>query len=339
MQTLQAIQTPAAVTAGRTRNDALDFTKGALVLFMVLYHWLNYFVPLDWDVYRYLRFISTSFIFITGFLVSNVYLAKHAADDRRLHRRLAERGAKILVIFIVLNVTASLVFGGGGAALAPGNASAWDIFVTGNGNAAFSILVPIGYFLLLAPAVLTASRLLRLPLQATGVVAVAAVIVAGEAGVRSANLELIAIALLGLSVGMVPVRRIDASVSRPWLLAAVYVLYLAAITRWNVPFALQALGVCLSLQLIYVAGLKWRHRGVLHRWVVQLGSYTLVTYIAQIVILQLLRRGLRGIPLAGSELLLPFAVTVALTIVVTQVVIQARKRSGAADRLYRAVFA
>jgi uncharacterized membrane protein len=26
----------------RPRDTAIDFTKGALVLFMVLYHWLNY---------------------------------------------------------------------------------------------------------------------------------------------------------------------------------------------------------------------------------------------------------------------------------------------------------
>src|SRR6184192_3526731 len=57
------------------RNSALDFTKGMLVLLMVLYHWLNYFVASEGDFYRYLRFVTPSFIFITGFLISNVYLS------------------------------------------------------------------------------------------------------------------------------------------------------------------------------------------------------------------------------------------------------------------------
>src|SRR5207302_5956026 len=52
-------------TASKThRLPALDFTKGALVLFMVLYHWLNYFVSTEGDFYRYLRFLTPSFIFI-----------------------------------------------------------------------------------------------------------------------------------------------------------------------------------------------------------------------------------------------------------------------------------
>jgi len=47
------------------RNPALDFTKGALVLFMVLYHRLEYFVSATGDFYRYIMFVTPSFIFIT----------------------------------------------------------------------------------------------------------------------------------------------------------------------------------------------------------------------------------------------------------------------------------
>src|SRR5580704_11951643 len=83
------------------RISALDFTKGMLVLIMVLYHWINYFYPHD---NRYLRFLTPSFIFITGFLVSNIYLSKYGASDTRLSRRLAERALKILGVFVVLNV-------------------------------------------------------------------------------------------------------------------------------------------------------------------------------------------------------------------------------------------
>ena len=55
-----------------------------LVLFMVLYHWLNYFVTPFGDMYKYLRFLTPSFIFITGFLISNVYLERYDIADRRV---------------------------------------------------------------------------------------------------------------------------------------------------------------------------------------------------------------------------------------------------------------
>src|SRR5271166_4503527 len=69
------------------RISALDFTKGALVLIMVLYHWVNYFIGLQWPYYRYLRFLTPSFIFVTGFMISNVYLSKYVVDDPRLFKR------------------------------------------------------------------------------------------------------------------------------------------------------------------------------------------------------------------------------------------------------------
>ena len=62
------------------RNQALDFTKGVLVLLMILYHWINYFVGISGPVYTYLRFIPPSFIFIAGFLIANVYPTKYGLN-------------------------------------------------------------------------------------------------------------------------------------------------------------------------------------------------------------------------------------------------------------------
>src|ERR1700728_1825387 len=91
------------------RIPALDFTKGALVLIMVLYHWINYFIGPDWGYYRYLRFLTPSFIFVTGFMISNVYLAKYDPSDPRLPKRLFTRGFKLLIIFIALNLARLLI--------------------------------------------------------------------------------------------------------------------------------------------------------------------------------------------------------------------------------------
>src|SRR5947209_8358962 len=87
-----------------SRNPALDFTKGALVLIMVLYHWINYFIGPQWEYYQYLRFLTPSFIFITGFMISNVYLSKYETAGPRLSKRLFTRGLKLMAIFLALNV-------------------------------------------------------------------------------------------------------------------------------------------------------------------------------------------------------------------------------------------
>ena len=56
------------------RGDAVDFVKGVLVLLMVLYHWMNYFVSVEANLYRYFRFLTPSFILISGVLVSSVQI-------------------------------------------------------------------------------------------------------------------------------------------------------------------------------------------------------------------------------------------------------------------------
>src|SRR4030095_3840724 len=111
-----------------------------------------------------LRFLTPSFIFITGFLISHVYLAAYDRDRSRLRNRLLPRGVRLLLLFGVLNLAAGVALQARSSGMAP---VSWQaIFVTGDGGAAFSILVPIGYFLILAPAVLALSKRARVPLAA-----------------------------------------------------------------------------------------------------------------------------------------------------------------------------
>lgn len=324
-----------------TRNDALDFTKGSLVLFMVLYHWLNYFVPLDWDVYRYLRFITTSFIFITGFLVSNVYLAKYSPRDPRLHKRLFERGAKLLLLFTALNLAARAILsrGGGAGGVDSFLANSYAIYVTGNGRAMFDVLVPIGYSLLVAPVVLMASAVFPFALHLAAVAALALALATNGTPAASINLELVAIGLFGMVVGTLPIARVHRLLERPVLLMGAYLLYLWAIGRWNILYPLQLVGVTLTLLLLYLAGTKLECKRVFERCVINLGKYSLFAYVIHIFILQAAREGLRGIRLTGTERLWPFVVTLLLTIALVELVIRVRSRSASVDRVYRLVFA
>src|SRR5271168_2859500 len=134
---VQALDVQATTSAPKPqRISALDFTKGALVLIMVLYHWINYFIGPQWEYYEYLRFLTPSFIFITGFMISNVYLSKYSAADSRLSKRLFTRGLKLMAVFLALNLSRIFivpVLGTGVVARNPPDLrNLFTIFVTGN---------------------------------------------------------------------------------------------------------------------------------------------------------------------------------------------------------------
>src|SRR6267378_5642012 len=96
-------QRPIVTSRPASRIDALDWTKGSLVVLMVIYHAINYspFRPL---AFRFLGFLPPSFILITGFLVGQVYATKYDLTTWRPYLRLAIRGGKLLLLFMGLNL-------------------------------------------------------------------------------------------------------------------------------------------------------------------------------------------------------------------------------------------
>jgi hypothetical protein len=329
------------------RIPALDFTKGALVLIMVLYHWLNYFLGTTDN--KYLRFLTPSFIFITGFLISNVYLSKYGITDPHLPKRLMQRGLKILGTFVCLNLARTLIFPETyrDQMLSEHSSirSLIDIYVIGSnlgggqGKAiAFFILVPIAYLLLLSALLLLGARVYKHIFHVVCGLFLLSIGILYLNGYQSANLELLTIGLLGVMLGYVPIERIDAYIHHPYLLGAAYVGYLAAISIWNVIYPLQIVGVCLSLMILYLLGNPGGEPGRVRGLFVLLGKYSLLGYIAQIAILQLLRRGL-GHVTQPIVLGMSFLLALALTVASVEVVDHIRSESITMDRLYKAVFA
>jgi len=330
------------------RIPALDFTKGALVLIMVLYHWINYFLgPHD---NRYLRFLTPSFIFISGFIVSNVYIFKYGISDPQLPKRLIQRGFKILGVFLVLNLMRNFIAPGRpeDVALTTHGSirSLFDIYILGTGVGggqakvvAFFILVPISYLLLLSAGLLVVSRYHRFAVHVVCLLILLGIVVSNYKGFEIQNLELLAIGLLGVIAGYIPTERVNAIVRHPYLLAAGYVAYLAAITVWNVIYPLQIVGVYLSLMILYLMGLQSGGPGSIMATVVLLGKYSLLGYIAQIAILQCLRLAIHPYGWETALFALSFFLAFALTIASIKVVDVLRSRSIAVDRLYKFVFA
>jgi peptidoglycan/LPS O-acetylase OafA/YrhL len=330
------------------RIPALDFTKGALVLIMVLYHWLNYFISPQGFIYRYLRFLTPSFIFISGFLISHVYFVTYGISDPQVPRRLMKRGLKILAVFIFLNVVRIFLIPDSRNGVMPSEPWAAKniiaVYVTGNMSvggvkaAAFPILVPISYLLLLSAGLVIICRFYKYTFHAVCLFALLCILILDVNGMGSGNLELLTIGLLGVILGFKPIETIDNLVVHRGAVVAAYLCYVAAISIWNVIYPIQFVGVCLNLLVIYALGAN-SEQGRVSRHIVLLGKYSLFGYIAQIAILQALYRSLRFIDPGIAKLVISFFAAFALTIISVEVLDRTRRRAVTVDRLYKAIFA
>lgn len=316
---------------------------------MVLYHWINYFIGPEWAYYEYLHFLTPSFIFITGFTISNIYLSKYAATDPRLPKRLVTRGLKLIAIFLVLNVARIFVIPVLGTGVLVRNpvslGNVFTVFVSGNlpvtgGKlVAFSILVSISYVLILSGGLMVPYRFYRYTFHLVCILLLLSILISGLQGAQSYNLEFITIGMLGVLAGFMPITEINAFVRHPYWLALAYVCYTVAIMIWNIPFPLLAVGVFLNLMVIYLVGGIGSESGTIRREVILLGKYSLFGYISQIAILQILSAVFHHINLGVATLSISFFAAFALTIVSTEVVDRARAKAKSVDRLYKAVFA
>src|SRR5262249_36416176 len=136
---------------------------------------------------------------------------------------------------------------------------------------------------------------------------------------QSANLELLAIGLLGVTTGYIPLSKIDNVVTgHPYILLFVYLCYICAITVWGARYPLQIVGVCLTLMLIYLVSAMNGDRGRIRRHINLLGKYSLFGYIAQIAVLQFIFRGFRHINLEAGAIVISFFGAFALTMLTVE---------------------
>lgn len=336
--------------AGVHRIPAFDFTKGTLVLFMVVWHWLNYFYGTQGNIYKYLRFLTPSFIFITGFLISHVHFSKYGAGSSMLSKRLFLRGIKLLGVFVALNLLVSLLvpesflkdIASGRSIVADLDAIFFTARLSGDGVgkvAAFGILVPISYVLMLAALLSLACRFFKYTFQVVCAVLIVCMIVVGQQGIQSANLELVTVGLLGIVFGYVGEDQLQKLVSRPWVILTTYCIYLVAITIWDVSLYVQMVGAILTTALIYLVGVQTERPSRLREHILLLGRYSLFGYISQIAILQLLHASLRHVNRGYAVLGASFVAAIALTLMSVIATDRWRAKSRTIDRIYKVVFA
>jgi len=327
------------------RLDALDFTKGALVLCMVLYHSLNIFrSDRGGEWLRYLRFLPPSFIFLTGFLLAHVYPAKYEGDRLRLYRRLLFRGARLLALFVLLNVVVSMAVrrNYNGMELGLGTLlDNWDdiLLLGGHYRAVFEVLAPISYLLMLGGFLMAAHRAWRWSLPVLVLAAAAADFISTRQGLPLPLVEMLGIGVLGMILGFSSEANLRLLWKYRWIVVGLEAVYLLTLTFYGENELSQALGVCVVVSFIYVIAEAAPGSFAATRALRLLGQYSLVGYIAQIALLQILARVLpHSLPVA-PRLSIAGVIAAAGTLATVAWVRWARQRSAAVNKVYQAIFA
>lgn len=340
---------PEAHEPGLYRDTAIDFTKGALVLFMVLYHWLNYFIGPSGHYYAYLRFLTPSFIFITGFMISQIHLRRYKNNCWHLARRLIVRGIKLLAVFVLLNAAIIALLSRPSARYPRMDGYLRGLYCAFTGvnptspegfkGVSFSMLVPIAYLLIVAAGLVAWTKRGRFAFGCTLILLTIIVCVLGICGSTNGYLDLLLIGILGVVIGFARRERIETVLNRPQVLIALYCCYLTVISIWSVMLPLQVVSVILTTALLYIAGNRRPGLGAAERRTVLLGRYSLLGYIAQIAILQMLRRVAWLSRHGVGALLTALVAGMLLTFIVVELVDVTRRKSKLADGVYRFVFA
>lgn len=327
----------------RPRLAFLDLAKGILVILMVVYHSLNYTNEYHL-AFRYLSFLPPSFILITGFLIAIVYYPRYARGETTVGPRLIARGAKLLALFIALNVVAqyvrSPVYGQSQSVGIFAFFRNWhDVFVVGSGpSVAFEVLVPIAYLLLLSPPLLWLAHRHVALLPTLAALFVGAGIFMDWRGISNANFNLFSAGLIGL-VGGRFLPRADL-IGRPLVYALIgYAIYFPISLVRGYVYVVQLAGACIALVLICSVSQRLGERNGFARFLIRQGQYSLLAYIVQIGVLQVLSRLIgRPDPISGGSLLL-FSATLVIMVATSEATEWLRKRLPPVDSLYRVVFA
>lgn len=334
---IREAQTP---SGGGARIDALDWTKGALILFMVVYHAVNYsaFRPL---AFKYLAFLPSSFILITGFLVGQVYATKYDLGTRKPYMRLTVRGMKLIALFAFLNLgnlilTEHSVYDG----LGEFGERARTMFISGNGRTGiFEVLLPIGYFLMLAPVLLwlRARNRAWIGLLALGVFALCSWL--EFRGQASKNLALLSAGIIGTALGLIEIGRIN-RLACDWIPSlALYSLYRLGSYLSGETYPVQFFGAVTSVFLLFSCARHLVGATALGKRMAEFGKYSLLGYLAQIALLRSVVHIAGGKPSHWTGVGIVAVVTTLLLFLTVRAVDSSRKRSRILERVYRGVFA
>jgi hypothetical protein len=277
-------------TVSTPRDLTLDFVKGILVVFMVVYHVMNIFSTVGWEAYSYIRFVSGSFLFISGYIISLYSEQRFHTNRMGMTRRLVERSLKLFLIFTVLNLVINLTGVGNPSKgdLGAQNylSKLFDIYVFGLPKAAsFQVLLPIAYVLLISPLFLLLSSINNVLILAS----LAAAFFLSYFEIESVNFGLGIVGVIGLCSGMfVNKSEVAYALKSKTVIVGCLLACFFLMKYFDRNIVTYSLGIIFFIKLFYDLGKIVHLESLVNQVVILFGQYSLVCYIVQIIFLQLL---------------------------------------------------
>lgn len=285
----------------QARDAGIDFVKGVLVLLMIAFHAGSLFIS-DKETELLLNatlldFVSGAWVYISGFLIILRYGGRWQTDKVDIRRRLWVRGAKLLAVFIVLNIIILTLGLPSKRAASYSLSTIAEIILYGGGDlVSFEVLLGIGYTILLGPVFFL--------LGPTGPLVVIVFVIAetladGMNLIAPPNLWMITCGFSGMAVGywcrngFLAKLSTRSSLRQACLVyamtgTALYYFLAAHYSFSRGTIVLYLAGVTSILALLYIL-YHWILSDTHFEWGVRLlGSYSLPCYIWQMGILWLL---------------------------------------------------
>lgn len=325
------------------RIHEIDFTKGILIIFMVLYHSLNY-LSYGSSRYNYLAFLPPSFIMISGFIITHIYLPKYGSDTKKLNTRLVVRSLKLFLIFIFLNLLARMIFSVNHYGI-PLNFDVFykewfAIYLVGSTRMlSFEILLPISYILLISTFVLRLQSATRYFISFFAIIIFSVCILTKYYDHSIYNLNMVSFGVIGMLIGQLPINLINGFAISGIKLLFLCVLYVGLASIFGDTYIMQMFFTVTSLLIIYAVGIRTDLSNWLPKQTILLGQYSLLSYIIQILYLQLLFFVFKYLDIDKTNTILTFTTINILMWGTVFIVNHARQKYRYIDLLYKVVFA
>lgn len=270
----------------QARDKTFDVMRGMCVLAMTVHHCINYFP--GYSLF-YWRFVSGVFPFLAGYLVTSVLVGMATAvpDRNHLGWRLLLRGLKLIALCVVLNAT--LVFllpvGHKGKLMSVFGLLENVALFGDYKSVSFSLLVPIGYTIALGGALLLLRMMRPTVILILGLALFGYCTLAEEfIGRKEYYLIFLSIGVFGMAAGYASDWISRTVLSTPWYTVAPWLVMQVVITALGRSeiYPIYCANTMASLLLIGFVAQSGINRRVDFRWLILLGQYSLLLYLAQI---------------------------------------------------------
>lgn len=327
------------------REHIIDFSKGFLVMVMVAYHTLNYFPPAPGRLFAYLSFVTWGFIFYSGFMCGTIYFKRFTLNKKSVYKRLIIRGLKLILLFIVVNILIYVFIKSNVEYAYLNSRTVYDkfvfiFFVGGDHLTDFHVLLPIAYTLLVSAPLFSLHKF-RYPVF---FILIAVLILLSFIDVTTHNINCVLTGILGVFAGLLFNELRPRLYSMPirCLGLVVLMLYLFFVIPYEprsylIGFVVYIIIVLYNLHSLAMLPASFN---ALTYSIDKLGQYSLFLYLAQIAILQILKRMpfFDFTPDSVDHVLIFVFVNVCL-LVLCYLLDYLRKKINFIDKAYRFVFA